>query len=301
MFTALNAKHVIAIILSAALYVAKDKRIQGLVFAIIVIAVHSALSYLSTFAAATTPPHTPRPNREVVHGLPRPHGSHTHSCVTQGVDDDSPLWAKIGFHDHVPRWRRGLVLTYVICAETFPTPDDAVFATNQLTEAIAMWGGVGVTFKQVSRNAPAIFRVVYRDLPNSGQRDVLASAFLPNNGHHDSRTLFIYALAFAKAYINHQVNLLAHEIGHILGFRHEFSSNERTCWSTTWMKPSPNSVMNYYSDPSMWRVQQQDLDELRAFYDDPMTEYEKKPVRSFVATAVVYPRDEKAKYSVVKC
>jgi hypothetical protein len=302
LFTALNAKHVITIILSAALYVTEDERIQILVFAVIVVAVHSALNYLFALAAATTPPYTPRPNHhEVVHGLPRPHGAHVHSCVTQGADKNSPLWAKIGVRDHVPRWQRGLVLTYVVCAETFPTPDDAVFATNQLTEAIAMWEGVGVTFKQMSRYAPATFCVVYRDLPDDGPPSVLANAFFPNKGPPDSRTLSIYALAFTKAYINHQANFLAHEIGHILGLRHEFSLEcETDCWSTQWMNPSPNSVMNYYRDPSMWRVQQQDLDELRAFYDHAMTEYNKKPVLDFVAPVVVYPRDGKAKYNVVR-
>ena len=300
LFAVFNAKHVITMVLSAALFLAQDKRIKGLVFAIIVTAVHSALGYLIAFAA-TTPPYTPRPDHEAVHGLPRPYGSHVYSCVTQGRDNKSPLWAQIGFCDHVPRWQRGLVLNYVICAETFLTPDDAVFATNQLTKAIAMWKDVGVTFKQVSRNAPATFRVVYRDLPDNGQRNVLASAFFPNNGLPESRTLSIYALAFAKDHVNHQANFLAHEIGHILGLRHEFSlETETPWWSAMYMGRSPNSVMKYYSDSSMWHVQQQDLDELQAFYDDPMTEYYKKPVYNFVAASVVYPTDSNPRYIVVK-
>jgi hypothetical protein len=293
-----NAKHAAAMILSTALYLAEDKRLKGLVFAIIVVTVHSALCYLIALATSNTPQYTPKAD----HQLPKSHGSYMYSCITQDVDNDSPLWAQIGFRDHVPRWQRGLVLAYVICAETFPTPDDAVFATSQLTNAIAMWKGVGVTFKQVKRDDPANFRVVYRDLPQSGRRDVLALAFVPNNGVPENRTLFIYALAFGKDHVNHQANFLAHEIGHVLGLRHEFSlETETASWSATWMSRSPNSVMKYYSDPSMWCVQQQDLDELQAFYDDPMTEYHNMPVRNFVPASIVYPADSNPRYNVVKC
>jgi hypothetical protein len=185
------------------------------------------------------------------------------------------------------------VLTYVICTETFPNPDDAVFNTNQLTKAISMWGSIGVTFKQVKRDSAANFRVVYRNLPVSGETNVLASAFLPNNGSPEDRTLHIYRLAFTEKHVNNQANFLAHEVGHILGFRHEFSmEKEGTYWSTTWKNRSPNSVMEYYSDSSLWRVQQQDLEELKSFYDSPMKTYHDRPVRDFKPQNFVYPRDQ---------
>ncbi|KAH8729215.1 hypothetical protein BGZ61DRAFT_529459 [Ilyonectria robusta] len=225
---------------------------------------------------------TPEPDLAPVHGPPEFH------CGTQEHDD--PLSAQIGLGNHVPRWVPGSVLTYVICTETFLDPYDAVFTAIELAKAISMWKSIGVTFKQVTRRySAASFRVVYRDLPVNNQKDTLASAFFPNTDHPEERTLHIYALAFTQYHINNQANFLAHEIGHILGFRHEFSREEEPLfWSATWGNRNPNSVMSYYHDSGLWQVQKQDLKELKSFYDSSMKTYKRRPVRNFRPQSSVY-------------
>lgn len=280
-----SIKLAVAMVLLAALHLSEDKRMKMSVFAIIFMTVHSTLGYiLSRFATGrirSCKSHWSRPCR----------------CLTQCHGNDGHLCVQIGYGGHIPRWESGSVLTYTICTETFPDPDKAVFATNQLTNAIYMWKSIGVTFKQVMRDSPASFQVVYRDLPVSGQKNVLASAFFPNDGSPKDRTLYIYLHAFSDVHINNQAKFLAHEIGHILGLRHEFSEKEGL-WSATWMNRNPNSVMEYYGDSSLWCVQEQDIKELKSFYDSPMTEYHNTPVHRFSPKSVVYPRDQNLKDNI---
>ncbi|KAK9444480.1 matrix metalloproteinase-11 [Metarhizium brunneum] len=290
---------------SALVYFTKNKVVEVIAFSIIFKTVHSAVNHslasfqhqLCTLGREPSPLHS-RPTS----CTPCPH---SYRCVTEQHAETDPCSAQIGFGDHVPRWAPGSVLTYVICTETFPSSDDASYASNQLTEAIHMWMGVGATFKQVKRDRKATFRVVYRPKHRPGIEGVLANAFLPNGGRRNQRTLHIYALAFSDTHVDYQANILAHEIGHILGLRHVFAMEREREWSATWMNPCQNSVMDYYTHSSLLRVQQQDLEELKAFYDSPMTEYQGKPVIDFVPRSSVYPnvrrhRKRKAKRVFLK-
>lgn len=212
-----------------------------------------------------------------------------HASLTRGYPQIDFLSAQIGYNDHIPRWVPGEVLTYIIRTGSFPNSDDAKFTTYQLTKAIQMWKGVGVTFKQVPQDSGASFQVVYRDTPEYGQKGILSKAFLPNNDAPEFRTLHIYRMAFSDAHRNNQSNILAHEVGHILGLRHEFSiEKEPQLWSATWMERNPKSVMGYFLDSSSWCVQQQDLDELECFYNSSMECYHGRPVVNFTAQSHVY-------------
>ncbi|KID74806.1 uncharacterized protein G6M90_00g108510 [Metarhizium brunneum] len=273
--------------LSALVYLTNNKVVEVIAFSITFKTVHSVVNHsLASFQHQLgTLGREPSPLRS----RPTSRSPHSDRCVTEQHAKTDPCSAQIGFGDHVPRWAPGSVLTYVICTETFPSPDDASYATNQLTEAIHMWMGVGATFKQVRRDRKATFRVVYRPKHRPDTEDVLANAFLPNGGRRNQRTLHIYALAFSDTHVDYQANILAHEIGHILGLRHVFAKEKEYKWSAKWGNGCQNSVMDYYTHSSLLRVQQQDLEELKAFYDSPMTEYEGKPVINFVPRSSVYP------------
>ncbi|KIE00089.1 matrix metalloproteinase-11, partial [Metarhizium majus ARSEF 297] len=289
--------------LSVLVYLTKNKVVEVIAFSISFKTVHSAVNHsLANFQHQL---HTLGREPSLLRSRPTSCTPHSYRCVTEQHAETDPLSAQIGFGDHVPRWAPDSVLTYVICTETFPSSDDAAYATNRLTEAIHMWMGVGATFKQVKRDRKATFRVVYRPKHRPDIEGVLANAFLPNGGRRNQRTLHIYALAFADTHVKYQANILAHEIGHILGLRHVFAMEREREWSATWMNPCQNSVMDYYPDSSLLRVQQQDLEDLKAFYDSPMTEYQGKPVIDFVPRSSVYPsvrrqRKKKAKRVFLK-
>ncbi|KAK4199180.1 hypothetical protein QBC40DRAFT_282349 [Triangularia verruculosa] len=190
-------------------------------------------------------------------------------CVTQKRGIDGALRAQIGLIDRVPRWATGTELKYVICAETFPSPAAAALAASNLAQAIDLFADVPVAFREVTRNTRAHFSVVYRDFPDTGEANVLASAFFPNRGPRETRTLHVYALAFRQKHIGNQVQILAHEVGHILGLRHEFAPESAEWRSLTYGRRNPGSIMSYPADWSTAKVTQQDIDELKAFYLDP--------------------------------
>ncbi|KAJ6439173.1 matrix metalloproteinase-11 [Purpureocillium lavendulum] len=197
--------------------------------------------------------------------------------------------AQIGSGDQIPRWQPGIELTYVVCDETFPTLEDAAFTSRQLTTAMGMWNNAGVTFRLVERNSLANFRVVYRNSPLDGRMETLASSFLPNNSAADKRTLYVYALAFTNAHLNNQAYFLAHEVGHILGLRHEFSMEREQClWSTTFGSRNSSGIMAYYADSSHWRVTPQDLKEMEAFYNPSFTGQDGRKVMNYTPERVIY-------------
>lgn len=159
--------------------------------------------------------------------------------------------------------------------------------------ATAMWKNPGVTFVPVTRDDPAAFRVVYRQRPETGGEAVLARSFFPCRGSPEGRTLEMYAYAFAGEHVHNQANFLAHEVGHILGLRHEFApEKEGDLRSVTWMKRSPCSVMRYYRDSSHWHVTQQDVDEVQAFYDYTATEHAGMRLDVVTPELSVYPREQ---------
>jgi len=72
-------------------------------------------------------------------------------------------------------------------------------------------------------------------------------------------------------------NVFIHELGHVLGLRHEFAIGDVRDEMTTDREgekavrvdaPDPNSVMNYRNEPP--QLQQSDIDSTRKFYS--MTE-----------------------------
>ncbi|PNP55313.1 hypothetical protein THARTR1_04455 [Trichoderma harzianum] len=189
------------------------------------------------------------------------------TCLTQ---PHGCAEVRVGFGGEIPRWRKGSVLSYVLCEETFPPhlPMEGAMrgATNE-------WQNIGATFKQVGRNDPATFAVIYED----GNPTVYASAFFPNEALR-KLTVFEHTLQAAE----HLVGILSHELGHILGLRHEFAHRRdegRDHPSVLVGSENPQSVMNYFDDPKDFQVQEQDLKELKRFYEDGRVEYEGLSIR----------------------
>lgn len=207
-------------------------------------------------------------------------------CSTQSPGIDVALRVQVGWIDEVPRWRRGMVLKYVICEESFRDKTAVTLCRTNLQAAIAKYAAITVRFEEVSRNSPAHFRVVYMDQPLEGSSTTLARAFLPNNEAAEQRTLHVYGLAFGDKYIQTQISILAHEVGHILGLRHEFASWKEAEWSVTYGRPNNHSIMNY---PPV-HVTEQDIRELQSFYLDTMTALYGRPVRIYAPCESVYPR-----------
>jgi hypothetical protein len=156
------------------------------------------------------------------------------------------------------RWRKGLLLTYAVLRSTFAGNEQYETVAAAMHQATAGWEGIcGVNFEHLqsldegssAEQEKAIFRVAGHD----GHGQYIAVAFFPN--HPSSRrTLFIDPSYFLPDLGFDQTGVLRHELGHVLGFRHEhIRSNapavcpdeplEHTINLTDY---DPRSVMHYF-------------------------------------------------------
>ncbi|RFU73928.1 metallopeptidase, catalytic domain-containing [Trichoderma arundinaceum] len=139
----------------------------------------------------------------------------------------------------------------------YPTPDHAAFAAYKLNIAAMEWNSldIGVTFKWVTDIEDACFVLTY----GGDEGSVLARAFFPND--RDLNALFVYQRAFDEKTSPYQSNIFLHELGHVLGLRHEFAAEEGG--AVEFGRANPQSVMGYVFPPN---IQVSDVESATAFY-----------------------------------
>lgn len=197
-----------------------------------------------------------------------------YTCITQEADPISVASIVVGLFTSIPRWKLGSTVNFATSATGYPTPADAVYAAKQLIEAADEWNSynIGVKFKFVPNVEDAAFVLAYGGLKGS----VLASAFFPNAA--ELNTLWVYSFAFDKTvrdggWSNYSImkNVFLHELGHVLGLRHEFALDADRFEGGAYRfgTTNPLSVMSYEFPP---KVQQSDVLDLRAFYKLPILE-----------------------------
>ncbi|KAI0441011.1 hypothetical protein F4803DRAFT_525038 [Xylaria telfairii] len=206
-------------------------------------------------------------------------------CATQGRTDGQTR-LRIGYRGDIPRWVKGSTISYSIREESFKHPYLARFTEAMVAEATGMWRGVGVKFKQVPSNCPATFQIKYLDLPSDDDTTTYAESFFPQDRRGE---MFVYKVALEEVNLPYLANILAHELGHILGLRHTFAGDvvctktgeTREEGSVLWGRRNESSVMNYFADLKLYSVQEQDVEELRSFYDFTGKMYKGLMIRDF--------------------
>ncbi|RYP47416.1 hypothetical protein DL768_006531 [Monosporascus sp. mg162] len=266
--------------LAAILYVAKAKLKDIFTLVNVFISMEDAFTYLLVTL------HNQRPVVAWALRTAQPHAGHYH-CATRRR---SHAQLRVGIDGFIPRWTKGSTLKYIVRAESFPTPDMATYTAGKLAEAISMWKDKGVRFQQVYPTCRATFQVIYHDMPADNYANVYAEAFFPNAHLPTERTLIVYGLALNEGNRDYLANILSHEIGHIMGLRHEFAakSNSEEAGSVLWGKENDRSIMNYFDHPSKWRVQKQDLDDLESFYESTEEKHEELVIREFEPPTLFY-------------
>jgi len=190
---------------------------------------------------------------------------HPYKCHTQH-DRSDQLYIQLS-EGIVYLWKFDSVLTWTIKSRTFQSLEHANFAQQNIIAAIQDWGITGVNFRYVEESQidSATFIVKYTKAQSGG---TAAKAFFPVE---EQSELMIYPLAFSAGQINYLRQILAHEIGHIFGLRHEFAIRENDP-AVQFGPSNPASVMNYNSPPV---IQESDKAWLQKLYakENPLTKF----------------------------
>jgi hypothetical protein len=174
---------------------------------------------------------------------------------------------QVGLRKIIPRWKPGTdkFVNFAAFANGYPKPELALIAAQALKEAADEWNTLklGVQFKWVAKIEDAAFALTF-----AGEQDgVLAEAFFPNEA--DLNVLNVYDAAFQPGTMQYLKNIFLHELGHVLGLRHEFAPEleDKGDNYTVQIDPrNPLSVMGYEFPP---QIQPSDVENAKAFYQFP--------------------------------
>lgn len=169
----------------------------------------------------------------------------------------SPQLVGIERNGRVVRWEPGTVLTYCVLKNTFLNADNYELLVRSMREASEAWENVcGVTFAHITEldgsNSVRPEGVLFPVREISVESDMLASAFFPIDPPGRRRVLINRSTYYSTSF--NKVGVLRHELGHVLGFRHEHirsgapaaCPNEDEFGTIPLTEYDPRSVMHYF-------------------------------------------------------
>lgn len=154
----------------------------------------------------------------------------------------------------------------------FPTNDDFNRTITTFISAAEEWNKInfGVTLLRTTDRRTANFLLTFQAKQNANHKSShVASAFI---GPHKVKSVVIYGLALTSKSERDDLRIaLLHEIGHVLGLRHEIEIKPDTGKPPNGpalqiLAPNPNSVMNGEKRNT---IQQSDIIAIKEFYAKP--------------------------------
>ncbi|KAF4419190.1 matrix metallo ase-11 [Fusarium acutatum] len=173
---------------------------------------------------------------------------------------DKPDSLVVGFGRIVPRWDvtppGGTKLQYFVRLDTFPNDEKANIAAKEFQAAADSWVKlkIGLNFSQTTDRESANFYLIYQ-ANTEFDEGVLAQAFFP---HEIDQDVIVFSDAFEGGNTSILKEIFQHEIGHILGLRHEFAivgdnmgNKPEGFGAKQFLAKNPKSVMSYNIPPKM--------------------------------------------------
>lgn len=159
----------------------------------------------------------------------------------------------------IVRWKQGLKLTYCVLKKSFPDQQNYDLVCRNMERATRDWENTcSVKFEHVQKlddsavgTKPAEVVFVVREVDAAGK--YIALAFFPSHPP-DRRRILVDPSYYSPTLGFDQVGVFRHELGHVLGFRHEhirsnapaICQDEDTTGSFDLTQYDPSSVMHYF-------------------------------------------------------
>lgn len=214
-------------------------------------------------------------------------------CVRRAALEQAPGEQKEGLvavadpNGKPVRWSKGKVLTYAVVKSTFPSEAQYTAVVNAMRQATADWEAVcGVKFMHLKEqdggartgSPPPLFDVRHYDTRGA----FIAVAFFPTDPV-EQRHVFIDPSFFRSDLFYQPIGVLRHELGHVLGFRHEHIRSgappdcpqEDTHDAVNLTGYDPKSVMHYFCGgvgTQDMKITEVDREGARALYGPPDAE-----------------------------
>ncbi|KAK1756353.1 hypothetical protein QBC47DRAFT_401258 [Echria macrotheca] len=173
----------------------------------------------------------------------------------------------LGSHDGkkiVPRWdivtHSDRKLLYFIHERTFPDTATLHRAESAFHAAAAAWNDVdfGLVFEEVREASAAHFHLLYKEMGKDARH--LATGFFPN----EPSDLTIYKAGLSTSRSDGAIKkTFMHELGHIIGLRHEHAVARGESESVRFLGTNEFSIMSYRDERDL---QKSDKEEVKAFY-----------------------------------